>query len=183
MEKQLSFKDRQELRKWLDQHHDSRESVWVEFYKDKRPGVSYPEALEEALCFGWIDSLIKRIDDRIYVRKFSKRTIKSKWSEKNKKLASWLLTTDLMTEWGRTAIETARKNGQWDVMNRKTEIVDVKGFRSMIDNYRMREKYDVLGAAAKKMYARYFFDAKKEETRRIRLLRIYELLDGKRKIV
>jgi hypothetical protein len=79
MEPILSFRSPQELRAWLEVHHDQEEGVWLVFYKDGRPTLTFREALEEAFCFGWVDSLLKSVDETRYRLKFSKRRKKSKW--------------------------------------------------------------------------------------------------------
>jgi len=73
-------------RDWLDEHHASESEVWLVFYKQQTgvPSIKYEDALDEALCFGWVDSLIKRLDDRRYARKFTPRRPDSRWSDKNR---------------------------------------------------------------------------------------------------
>ena len=89
----IHFKNREELRNWLQNNHGSSPGIWMIFYKKhiNIESVKYNDALEEALCFGWIDSIIKRIDDDKYVRKFTPRKDITKWSELNKKKAFELI--------------------------------------------------------------------------------------------
>jgi uncharacterized protein YdeI (YjbR/CyaY-like superfamily) len=84
--KQLEVRSRAEWRRWLKQNHTSREGVWLVFHKGGTPpkGLSYEDSVREALCFGWIDSLIKRLDDKRYARKFTPRKPTSKWSDINR---------------------------------------------------------------------------------------------------
>ena len=93
-------------RAWLEQHHGSSSGVWLVFHKGQsRPhGPSYQDALDEALCFGWIDSVVKRQDDRRYLRKFTPRTNRKNWSELNKRHARRLIQEGRMREAGRRAI-------------------------------------------------------------------------------
>ncbi len=114
MEPRLSFKVRTEYREWLIKNSNKIEIIWIEFYKDGTKGISYDEALEESLCFGWIDSLINKVDERIYIRKYSIRKKNSKWSDRNKELADELIKRGLMTEYGLKSIAEAKKNGQWN---------------------------------------------------------------------
>jgi uncharacterized protein YdeI (YjbR/CyaY-like superfamily) len=180
----LSFKDRSSFRKWLKKNRNCGHSVWIEYYKDGRPGISYQESLEEALCFGWIDSTIKRVDDAIYLRKFVKRRADSVWSVRNRQIVSKLIKFGLMTEWGRQAIEAAKKNGQWTRSEREeTTPADIEGFRKKITNKTMLAKFDKLGPKRKELLAGYYFDAKKEDTRKARLLRIFDLMNGKRQLL
>lgn len=93
----------------------SEEGVWLLFGKAGGPTtIKAGEALEEALCFGWIDGQMQSIDDQTYIKYFSMRREKSKWSKKNKELAQSLEEQGLMTDYGRQKIEEARKNGMWD---------------------------------------------------------------------
>ena len=89
--------------------------MWLVFGKTKAVvTLSANEALEEALCFGWIDGQMRRVDDTKYLKYFARRRPKSPWSEKNKKTVETLREKKLMTPWGEKAIEAAQKNGQWD---------------------------------------------------------------------
>ena len=110
----LEFSSREEFRKWLSDHCLSKTGVWLLFGKAGGPKtVKVGEALEEALCFGWIDGQMQRIDDTAYRKYFSPRREKSKWSEKNKALAQRLEERGLMTGPGRQKIEEAKRSGQW----------------------------------------------------------------------
>jgi uncharacterized protein YdeI (YjbR/CyaY-like superfamily) len=183
-ENRLAFKDRRAFRAWLGKNRDCGHSIWIEYYKDCRKGISYPESLEEALCFGWIDSLIKRVDDAVYLRKFTKRSANSIWSARNREIAGRLAGTGLMTRHGQAAVETAKNNGQWDRSDReKAAPADVAGLREKIIHQARLARFDELGPARKKLFARYYFDGKKEETRKARLARIFEAMDGKRQIL
>lgn len=106
----LKFANREEFREWLEENCLSKEGVWLLFGKEGGPKtIKAGEALEEALCFGWIDGQMQRMDDRTYKKYFSMRREKSKWSEKNKALVKSLEKRGLMTEFGRKKIEEAQK--------------------------------------------------------------------------
>ena len=111
----MEFASREEFRQWLSDHCLSNAGIWLLFGKAGGPKtIKAGEALEEALCFGWIDGQMKSIDDKTYKKYFSSRRENSKWSEKNKALVKSLEEQGLMTDWGRKKIEDAKKNGQWD---------------------------------------------------------------------
>ena len=114
--KQLYVTDRDKWCEWLSRNHDIEAGIWLVFYKKEtsRPTIAYEAAVEEALCFGWIDSIIKKIDAAKYVRKFTPRTDKSKWSQLNKKRANKMIKQGRMTEIGRAKIKEAKKTGLWD---------------------------------------------------------------------
>ncbi len=182
--KRLKFKTRLEYRKWLEKNCLTHESIWMEFYKDGSEGISYNDALEESLCFGWIDSLIKRIDERVYVRKFSKRKPRSNWSALNRKKAEELIDRGLMTEHGMKAIETAQNNGQWSKSDEREEIVDVDGLRRIIMNRTgLGDAYDRLSEPLKKHYSTVYFSARREDTRNKRLELIMEYMKTKKRFM
>lgn len=100
--KRTTAANRSEWRAWLEDHHATETEVWLVYTKkgSGKPSVTYLESLEEALCFGWIDSLIQSIDDEKYARKFNPRRTGSKWSELNKHLVTKLIKEGRMTEAG-----------------------------------------------------------------------------------
>ena len=112
---ELQFADRAAFRAWLGENAQTSGGVWLLFGKTKAlVTLSASDALEEALCFGWIDGQMKSIDGSKYRKYFAPRRPKSVWSDKNKKLVETLRAKRLMTALGEQAIETAQKNGIWD---------------------------------------------------------------------
>ena len=112
---ELQFPSRTDFRSWLNENSETNEGVWLVFGKTKDVvTLSANDALEEALCFGWIDGQMQSIDESKYHKYFAKRRAKSVWSDKNKKLIETLRTKGIMTELGEKAVEAAKKNGTWD---------------------------------------------------------------------
>lgn len=184
METRISFKNRSEFRKWLDRHQSQTDSIWIEFYKDGRMGIQYKEALEEALSYGWIDSLIKKIDEQIYVRKFSKRKKISKWSELNKSIVQELIRNGKMTQFGEDAIKEAKRNGQWNKGDGREEYIDVDGLRKVLcEEIENIKDFDKLSDSLKKHYSLVYFTSKQEETRKIRLKAIVEYMKSKKRFM
>jgi uncharacterized protein YdeI (YjbR/CyaY-like superfamily) len=118
--KQVYVKNRAEWRDWLSQNHAKCTGIWLVYYKKHTnlPTLTYDEAVEEALCFGWIDSLIKKIDSDKYVRKLTPRKAGSRWSELNKKRVIRLKKQGLMTEAGMVMVEAAKASGLWQKPDR-----------------------------------------------------------------
>ena len=115
METELIFATREDFQEWLKNYGQTNEGVWLLFGKTKTlKTLSAEEALEEALCFGWIDGLINSIDEHKYKKYFSKRRKGSKWSEKNKKIVEKLIKEGRMTWFGMQAIEEAKRSGEWE---------------------------------------------------------------------
>jgi uncharacterized protein YdeI (YjbR/CyaY-like superfamily) len=111
----LKFKTREEWRDWLENNHSQESEAWVIIYKkkSKKRGLKYLEALEEALCCGWVDSTMNRVDEDSYRQRFSPRRRKSIWSKSNKELASRLIEKEKMTRAGFEAIKKGKNSGKW----------------------------------------------------------------------
>jgi uncharacterized protein YdeI (YjbR/CyaY-like superfamily) len=107
-------------RLWLKDHHHLDREIWLVFYRQGKGGqrLSYDDALDEALCWGWIDSLIRRIDDTTFARKFTPRRAVSKWSTINKRRVSRLIDAGRMTRAGLAIVHAAKANGCWDKPDR-----------------------------------------------------------------
>jgi uncharacterized protein YdeI (YjbR/CyaY-like superfamily) len=168
----LTFASREELRAWLSQNCRTSGGVWLVFGKAGGPKtVKASEALEEALCFGWIDGQMQHLDGKTYQKYFAPRREKSKWSEKNRALAESLEDRGLMTPYGREKIEQAKTNGQWYApgpMQPTEEQVDqvaalLQGSEPACTNFL------AMPMSVKKTYARAYFDAKTETGRSKRL--------------
>lgn len=176
----LIFSDRTEFRKWLTVNCLSADGVWLLFGKNGNPKtVKADEALEEALCFGWIDGQLQSIDANTYKKYFSMRRANSKWSKKNKALVKVLEERGLMTDFGRKKIEDAKQNGQWDApkpaaiteeqIARLSEILKAHG--SAYANFQG------MSLSVKKTYVKAYLDAKTETGRERRIAWIVDRLD------
>ena len=172
--KQLYLRTDIKWRKWLTKNHDKVEEVWLIFYKKitGKPSIDYDAAVEEALCFGWIDSLVKKIDEERYVRKFTPRKEKSVWSELNKKRVKKVIKEGRMTEFGMEKITLAKKNGMW---NKKIEPPKItyeapKDFISALrKNKKAKINFEKFSPSDKKRYYTWINIAKKKETRERRI--------------
>lgn len=173
MNEPLHFKTRDEFRRWLEDNCTSGDGVWLLFGKTRElMTVKAGEALEEALCFGWIDGLMKRIDDVSYVKYFSARRSDSKWSSKNKALAEDLIQRGLMTDYGLAKIEEAKKNGRWDkpagpAAVTEEQIAMVAGL--LKEHGQAYSNFQRMSPSVQKTYTRAYMDAKTEAGRSKRL--------------
>lgn len=176
----LLFAGREDLRQWLAGHCQSEEGVWLLFGKAGGPKtLTAGEALEEALCFGWIDGQMQRIDEKTYRKYFSMRREKSKWSEKNKALAARLEAQGLMTDFGRKKIEEAKASGRWDApapapvteeqIARLSALLE--GHEPACTNFR------AMPPSVRKTYARAYGDAKTDAGRAKRIAWIVDRLN------
>ncbi len=172
MSEVLEFACRNDFRNWLRENCLSDAGVWLLFGKPGGPQtVKADEALEEALCFGWIDGQMKSIDDKTYKKYFSSRRENSKWSEKNKALVKSLEEQGLMTDWGRKKIEDAKKNGQWDTPKSpavtEEQIALLSGLLKVYGP--AYDNFQAMSLSVKKTYTRAYFDAKTEAGRERRI--------------
>jgi len=112
-------KSRRDWRKWLERNHSTSPGIWLVYYKKEsgKRKFDYADAVEEALCFGWIDSLPKKIDDERSALKFTPRKQKSAWSKLNKQRIEKLMEQKLIRPAGLTKIEQAKKDGSWNILN------------------------------------------------------------------
>lgn len=166
MNESLHFKNRQQFREWLADNCLSSEGVWLVFGKTAAfKTIKANEALEEALCFGWIDGVMKRVDDNSYIKYFSMRRKNSKWSDKNKALVETLEKQGLMTDYGRQKVEAAKKNGQWEKGGKLATILDeqIEMIGQLLkDNNVAYENFMNMSPSVKKTYTRAYLDAKTE---------------------
>lgn len=186
MDNEFVFETRDKFREWLKEHGQTSDAIWLIFGKIKTlRTLSAEEALEEALCFGWIDGLINSIDEHKYKKYFARRRKDSNWSEKNKKLTEKLIKEKKMTEFGLQAIEEAKQSGEW---NKKKENsiseVDRSEFETKLKAYDLAFKnYISMPPSTQKQFAGFYFEAKKEETRQKRLETIIGKLEQNKRLM
>ena len=188
---QIYFKDRANIRKWLLENHDKSPGIWIIFYKKQVniECVKYSEALEESLCFGWIDSLVKSIDDEQYARKFQPRKNTSKWSDVNKKIVLSLLEKGKMTEAGLKKIDIFLKTGRVNWESKEIKETGTREFNipdfiivEFANNEPALKNFNNLAQTYKRHYILWITNAKREETIRQRLKEAVELLKGNKKL-
>jgi uncharacterized protein YdeI (YjbR/CyaY-like superfamily) len=160
--------------------------VWLIFYKKEtsKPTIGYEDAVEEALCFGWIDSIIKKIDDERYARKFTPRKKKSKWSGLNKKRANKMIKEGRMTDVGLAKIQTAKKTGLWDQDAGPQISFDVppEFAKALAQNKKAKENFDNLAPSYRKQYIGWIAVAKRAETKKRRIEESLILLEKGKKL-
>ena len=114
--KTLSFADARAFAAWLANHHDSTDGLWLKLPKKGAgvPSVSYPEAIEAALAWGWIDGQKQRLDEKFWLQKFCPRGARSLWSKINREKANALIAAKQMMPPGLAEVERARRDGRWE---------------------------------------------------------------------
>ena len=168
---------RTDWRKWLEKNHQSNQSVWLVYYRvsTQIPSLSWSEAVDEALCFGWIDSTKKTIDKERYMQYFSKRKPKSNWSKINKDKVQILIEQGLMKEGGYKSIEIAKKNDSWTILDNVEALVIPEDLIKEFEKHKgSMEYFDSLSKSAKKILLYWVVSGKRKETRQKRILEIAE---------
>jgi uncharacterized protein YdeI (YjbR/CyaY-like superfamily) len=183
--KQLYVSNRDKWREWLERNYATENGIWLVFYKKEtsKPTIDYEAAVEEALCFGWIDSIIKKIDDEKYVRKFTPRKDKSYWSELNKKRVRKIIKEGRMTTAGLVKIKAAKKSGLWEQTGRPNISLDMplEFTRALDKNKKAKENFKKLAPSYRKYYIGWITTAKRDETKEKRIRESIQLLEqGKR---
>ena len=146
--KRKSFKNRDAWRAWLEKNHAREIELWLVLYKKNsgKPTVSYEQAVEEALCLGWIDGLTKGIDEEKFAQRFSPRRSGSVWSESNKKRVAKMIEQGRMTDVGLAKVEEAKRNGEWDkaTMREDTTNVPLDLQRALKTDKQAQRNFDAL---------------------------------------
>ncbi len=165
----------QEWRIWLEKNHKTSDAVWVIMYKKKTeiPSITWSEAVDEALCFGWIDSTKRAIDDEKYMQYFGKRKAKTTWSKINKIKVENLIAQNLMFEAGLESIEIAKQNGSWSILDTVEALIVPDDLEQELSKYpNAKDFFLSLSKSAKKGILHWIFMAKRPETREKRIKEI-----------
>jgi uncharacterized protein YdeI (YjbR/CyaY-like superfamily) len=173
-------KSRQEWREWLFNNHDIKQYVWLIYYKKKSnvPTVMYSEAVDEALCFGWIDSKVKPLDEEKYMQFFCKRKANSVWSKVNKEKVERLTIEGLMTRAGFESVETAKQNGSWTILDEAEALIIPDDLEKEFQKRPHAKKFFLsLSRTDRRNILQWLVLAKRQETRQKRITEIVELAD------
>jgi len=177
---QLLFKSRGDFRAWLTQNAQASGGVWLVFGKSKAVvTLNANDALEEALCFGWIDGQMQSMDDDTYIKYFKQRGETSNWSEKNKSLTQKLESQGLMTDLGRAKIEIAKQNGSWDATKGEPMTEEqVRDFEALLKSHETAwANFEKMPRSSRTAYTASYIFTKTEDGRQKRLNTIIERLN------
>ncbi len=177
----LDVRNRQDFRKWLKRHHDSLSEIWLVFHK-RHTGVTsikYDDAVEEALCFGWIDSIIRRLDDARDTRKFTPRKADSKWSTVNRRRYAGLESRALLAPSGLKRPPTSRSG---DAPKLSVSTVPSYITKTLKANPRAWQFFEQLAPSYRRAYVVWIHSAKRAETREKRLREAISLLAAGEKL-
>jgi uncharacterized protein YdeI (YjbR/CyaY-like superfamily) len=178
-------KSRRSWRKWLLEQHAKEAEVWLVFYKRHtgKPTLSYNDAVEEALCFGWIDGIKRRIDDERYMHRFSPRKKDSNWSATNRQRALRLQRVGSMTAAGLAAIELAKRSGKWDAPKQAIDLsMPPKLAAGLRKDKAAGQFFASLSAAQRHQFTGWINAAKRAETKQRRVQEAIRLLQRNEKL-
>jgi uncharacterized protein YdeI (YjbR/CyaY-like superfamily) len=182
----LYVTEREQWRAWLEKNYSTAKEVWLVYYKAHtgKPSIPYGDSVEEALCFGWIDGIIKKLDDERFGRKFMPRKIKSKWAESNKKRAEKMIRQRKMTEAGMVRIREAKESGEWSTVRVRSKELMIPLFfeEALAKNKKALEYFNNLAPSYKRNFVGWVSDAKQEKTRMKRLAEVISLLEQNKKL-
>lgn len=171
----FSPNSRQAWRQWLEANHRSQQSVWLVYYKKKSgvPSISYSDAVDEALCFGWIDSTKKTIDHETFTQFFCKRKPRSVWSTINKEKVQRLTEAGLMTEAGYESINIAQQNGSWIILDVAETLLIPEDLETAFEAHAGSKDFFLgLSKSTRKAILQWLVLAKQAATRQKRILEI-----------
>ena len=165
-------KTRKDWRKWLEKNHINEKSVRLIIYhkESKTPSVYYEEAVEEALCFGWIDSTANKRDPESFFLLFAQRKPKSNWSKINRERAERMIKQKLMTERGLAMIDLAKKSGTWTALEKVQASIVPDDLQKLFDkNKKAFKNFEAFPPSSKRIILEWIMNAKKPETRKQRI--------------
>ena len=178
----LEFESRDQWRRWLEKNHATETEAWLILYKVKYrvQGLTLDEAIEEALCFGWIDGKLKSLDEKRYRLRFSPRRRSSIWAMSNIRRAEKLIPEGKMREAGYQKIAEAKESGEWEAALRREQVdiipEDLESRLQKVDG--ALSAYRSLPDSRKKQYIYWLQSAKREETKQRRIQKIVEEVLG-----
>lgn len=175
------FKDGAEFREWLSENHDKESEIWIGMFKKAsgKVGINYDQALDEALCFGWIDGIVKKYDQDSFMQRFTPRRAKSNWSKINVGHVERLIKEGKMTKAGLTEVEAAKKDGRWERAYHSPSNMKIPEdfLKELAKSKKAIEFFETLNKTNRFYIAYQLQDAKKEETRIRRMKKIIETLE------
>ncbi len=179
-------RNREQWRNWLEKNHLKKDEVWLVFCKKHtgNPNLSYNDAVEEAVCFGWIDGVKRSIDEDHYMHRFTPRKHDSEWSETNRARAQGMISAGKMAPAGEKSIQLAQKNGRWTArINAWADFPMPPEFSKQLErNKKAAVFFESLAPSYQRQYIAWIATAKRAETRQRRLDETMKLLVSGKKL-
>jgi uncharacterized protein YdeI (YjbR/CyaY-like superfamily) len=183
---QFTPKNRDDWRDWLRRNHASESEVWLVFFKKSAPksNLSYNDAVEEAVCFGWIDGVKRSLDEHRHMHRFSPRKPDSQWSRSNKERVRRMVDAGLMVEAGEKAVAQAKKSGAWDAPSEPPGPLPMppEFDAKLRRNKKAQAFFDSLAPSYRRQFVDWVASAKQEDTRQRRMQEALALLTKGKKL-
>ena len=183
----LSFKNRDEWRKWLEKNHRKEKEVWLVHYKKHvgKIGIQLEEAVEEALCFGWIDGKLRKVDKERFILRYSPRKVNSVWSKLNRERVERLMKAGKMTAAGLSIIEEAKKRGSWNqaYTNLKRDRIPPDLRKALAEDKRALDNFQRFANSYRNMYIHWVKSATTGKTRRERIEKVVKQASQNKKLI
>lgn len=175
-EKALYFKTRKSWRSWLEKNHKSKKRIWLGYYKKHtgKASIPYDDAVEEAICFGWIDGQIKRVDDDRFIQRYTPRSPKSLWSPSNIKRAKKMIKEKKMRRKGLKLYEDAMKKGQTAQITSQRLVIPKDLKEALMKNKKAEENFKNFPKSTRLIYVHWVRSAKRDDTRKRRIRKVVE---------
>lgn len=165
---QLYVTERKKWREWLKRNHSKKNEIWLIYYKKHTgtPRIPYDDAVEEALCYGWIDSTVKRIDEETFMQKFTPRNKNSIWSKLNKQRVEKMIKSGKMRKAGMDRVGDAKRNGEWDAAYAVKDDVEMPPEleTALNKNKKAKENFNNFARSYRCNYIEWVVNAKRRET-------------------
>jgi len=167
----ILFHNKDELRDWLKANCDMKESIWVVYYKKaaNKGSLTIGEIADAAICYGWIDSQVKTVDEEKARIRISPRNPKSNWSRVNKERVTRLIATKQMTPKGMTLIEEAKRNGRWDALNDVENLVLPVDMETLLKKENLLSDWEALNRSVRRAFLEQLLNTKRPSTRQRKL--------------
>lgn len=181
----LHFETTEQWRVWLEEHHTQPDGIWLVSWKSRtgRPSIPYEQAIEEALCFGWVDSTYHSVDDERGMLWWSPRRKGSLWARTNKARVARLEAEGRMTDAGRAAVEAARADGSWTILEPVEDLIVPADLAAALEaRPGARERWESFPPTAKRAYLLWIVTAKRPQTRAVRVSESADLVEQGRRL-
>ncbi len=171
-------KNKKDLWNWLQKNHKENKSIWLVYYKPslKLGDLAKQTIVDYCLCFGWVDSVVGKVDDTKTKIRISPRNPKSKWSRVNKENIKRLVKERKMQPSGLAVVASAKKTGMWDALNEVENLILPRDLRIVLRKLKLEEKWEALSRSNKRMYLETLLNSKKEATREKNIKKVLDVL-------
>lgn len=171
-------KNKKDLWSWLKRYHNEKKTVWLVYYKPslKLGDLDKQSIVDYCLCFGWVDSIVGKVDEKKTKIRISPRNPKSKWSKVNKNNIQRLIKEKKMQAAGLSVVTAAKKSESWNALNDVENLTLPTDLKTVLEKHKLKNRWETLSRSSKRMYLEILLNSKKEETRKNNIKKVLEVL-------